>query len=182
MGFKSFCIPWCSRLSRRLRGYWAQGSQSSGPVEEEADIAVLQEFETASMLLHGELTDSKNTHMIRFLLDKIRETGSLAGLVTHRPLQTLSWLDKARLKFDMIMVPLNRAGLFMDADAGEIVKVLKHLGKPVIAKKTLAAGYPQPEEALRYVADLEYIEIVTIGIASQEKAEETFPVALECFH
>lgn len=153
-----------------------------GTVEKEEDIAALQEFETVSMLLHGEVTDSKNTHAIRSLLDKIGETESLTGLVTHRPLQTLNWLHRVKLKFDMIMVPLNRAGLFMDAEAGEIVEALKRLEKPVIAKKTLAAGRLLPEEALKYVANLDCVDIVAIGIASEKEAEETFSIALKYFN
>ena len=184
IGVKGIQLLPCPPVVRALREAERElGSRFTvlGTVTGEEDIALLQEFETASMLLHGEVTDSRNQQVIRFLLDKIKETGSSAGLATHRPLRTLNWLYERELDFDVIMVPLNRAGLFMDGEVERVAEALKGLGKPVIAKKTLAAGRLPPEEALRYVADLGCVDVVAIGVASEEEAEETFQIALRHF-
>jgi hypothetical protein len=79
------------------------------------------------------------------------------------------------------MVPFNKLGMFMDADPVRIAEAIKRLGKPVIGKKILAAGYLPPEEALSYVAKSECLDIVTLGVASEKEAEETFGAAVQAF-
>jgi len=105
----------------------------------------------------------------------------LAGLVTHEPMSMLNWLLKADLDIDLLMLPFNKLGMFMDADPMEVAGAIKRLGKPVIGKKILAAGYISSQDALTYAAQSGCITIVALGIASEQEAKETFTAAAEAF-
>ena len=152
-----------------------------GPDEPLRDIQDFQRFNTAAMILHGELTDGRDLRKISDLLDEIRSAGCLAGLVTHQPLSTLKWLMGAKPDFDLLMLPFNKLGMFMDASPQEIAKAIERIHKPVIGKKVLAAGYLKPQEALEYVARLGCIDAVALGVASEREADETFTAAAIAF-
>ena len=152
-----------------------------GPDKPLKDIKDLQRFNTTAMTLHGELTDGRDLRKISELLDEIRSAGCLAGLVTHRPLSTLKWLMEAKPDVDLLMLPFNKLGMFMDASPQEIVKVIERFHKPVIGKKVLAAGYLKPQEALEYVAQVGCIDAVALGVASEREADETFTAAAIAF-
>lgn len=145
------------------------------------DLEKLHGLEAPATLLHAEVTDSRDVERIGPQLDAIRETGSLAGLATHRPLSTLNWLMGAGLDIDAVMLPLNMVGRFMDSGPEEVVEAIRSLDKPVIVKKTLAAGALDPEEALTYLARLKCVHAVAVGVASEKEAEETLPVAVRLF-
>lgn len=152
-----------------------------GPRDPLSNIQDFQAFNTVAMLLHGEITDRRNSREILELLNKVRVAGCLAGLVTHEPLSTLNWLLKADLDLALLMVPFNKLGMFMDAYPTRIGETIKKLGKPVIGKKVLAAGYLPPEHALTYVAQSGCIDIVALGVASEQEAKETFTAAATAF-
>jgi len=152
-----------------------------GSDEPLSNIQAFQAFNTVAMLIHGEITDTRNSREILELLEKVHAAGCLAGLVTHEPLSTLNWLLKTDLDFDLLMVPFNKLGMFMDADPVKVGELIKRLGKPVIGKKTLAAGYISPQDALTYVAQSGCISIVALGIASEREAKETFTAAAKAF-
>jgi len=145
------------------------------------EIRQLQNFNTAAMLLHARVTDLKDESNISVLLEEIRNVGSLAGLTTHKPLSTLSWLDGRELNYDLLMFPFNRLGAFMDGSPKEIAIAAKKLRKPLLAKKVLAAGRLKPAEALEYVSALGFIDGVVLGVASESEAEETFKAAFRTF-
>ena len=152
-----------------------------GPNDPLADIKSFSEFNTVAMLLHGEITDRRRQRAIEELLNRIRATNCLAGLATHRPMSTLNWLLKTGLDVDLIMLPFNQLGMFMDASPQKVAEAIGRLNKPVIGKKVLAAGYLPPRDALRYVAQFGCIKAVALGIASEQEAEETFTIAAEVF-
>lgn len=152
-----------------------------GPEDPLSNIHDFQAFNTVAMLLHGEITDRRNSTEILELLNKVHVAGCLAGLVTHKPLSTLNWLPKTDLDIDLLMVPFNKSGMFMDADPMKIGETIKKLGKPIIGKKVLAAGYLPPKDALTYVAQSGCIDIVALGVASEQEAKETFTAAAEAF-
>jgi hypothetical protein len=152
-----------------------------GPDDPMNNIHDFQAFNTVAMLPHGEITDRRNSREILELLNNIHAAGYLAGLVTHEPLSTLNWLLKTDLDIDLLMIPFNKLGIFMDADPMRIAEVIKRLGKPVIGKKVLAAGYLPPKDALTYVAQSGCIDIVALGVASEQEAKETFTAAATAF-
>ncbi len=53
-------------------------------------------------------------------------------------------------------------------------EMIHELGKTVIAKKVLAAGIMTPDDAFDYLKKLDYVDMVALGIASEDEAEETF--------
>lgn len=152
-----------------------------GPDDPLSNIRDFQAFNTVAMLLHGEITDKRNSKRILELLNKVHAADCLAGLVTHNPLSTLNWLLKTDLDPDLLMVPFNKLGMFMDADPVKVAEPIKKLGKPIIGKKVLAAGYLPPEDALTYVAQSGCIDIVALGVASEQEAKETFTAAAIAF-
>jgi len=152
-----------------------------GPDDPIGNIHDFQGFNTVAMLLHGEITDKRDSRKISELLNIVHATNCLAGLATHKPLSTLNWLLKTDLDIDMLMLPFNKLGMFMDAKPIKVTGAIKQLGKPVIGKKVLAAGHLHPQDALKYVAQLGCINIVALGIASEQEARETFTFAATAF-
>jgi len=149
-----------------------------GPDDPLGNIHDFQRFNTVAMLVHGHLTDKRDSQKIAELLNEIRATNRLAGLATHETLSTLKWLAKTNLDVDLLMLPFNRIGMFMDASPAKIAEAVRKLGKPVIGKKVLAAGYLSPKDALTYVSQVECLDIVALGVASEEEVKETFTEAI----
>jgi len=143
------------------------------------EIKRFSEFKTVALLIHGNITDRKNTKLVSELLNQIHASNRLAGLVSHRPYATLKWLQKTDLTadVDLLMLPFNKLGMFMDAEPAVLAHEILHLNKPVIGKKTLAAGYLTPRDAFRFIAENKCITMVAVGVASVEEAKETFAAA-----
>lgn len=152
-----------------------------GPDDPLGNIRDLQRFNTVAMLVHGQLTDKRESEKIAELLNEIHATNRLAGLATHEPFSTLKWLAKRKLDVDLLMLPFNRIGMFMDASPVKIAKAVSQFGKPVIGKKVLAAGYLSPKDAFAYVRQAGCLDIVALGVASEEEAKETFTAAVNSF-
>jgi len=144
----------------------------------ESDIQVLQSLRATAMLIHGEITDLHKEKEINELLNQIRQAGSVAGIVTHKPYSTLQWLQKTELDPDIIMLPFNKLGKFMDSAPEKVLEAAQKLGKTLIGKKALAAGRLTPREGLEFVLQ-KGIKIVAIGVASEAEANETFSIANE---
>lgn len=150
--------------------------------KEDWDIELLSELEASVMLLHADITDSLEWDFIREKLQAIKEKNAIAGLATHRPFRTSEKLLESPVLdlFDIYMVPINKFGYLMDSEDFGVLKRIKikelliKLGKKIIAKKVLAAGILKPEEAFDYLGALDYIDMVTVGIASEAEARETF--------
>jgi hypothetical protein len=152
-----------------------------GPDDPSGNIRDFQRFNTVAMLVHGQLTDRRNEQKISELLNKIHATNCLAGLATHAPLSTLKWLAKHDLDVDLLMLPFNRLGMFMDASPTKIAEAVRRLDKPVIGKKVLAAGYLSPKDAFSYLRQVKCLDGVALGIASEKEMEETFSEAASIF-
>jgi len=152
-----------------------------GPDDPLGDIRDFRRFHTVAMLVHGEITDERELRKISELLNQIRAANCLAGLATHKPLSTLNWLLKTELDIDLVMLPFNRLGMFMDSAPAKIAEAARKLGKPVMGKKVLAAGYLSPKDALLYIAEHGCIHMVALGVASEKEARETFAAAATAF-
>ncbi len=149
---------------------------------ENEDIEFLAELGASAMLIHGAITDELNYDFLAQKLEEIRQTGAAAGLVTHRPFNTTKNLLKSPILdlFDIYMVPVNKLGYLMDTDAfmdkerAELRDLIKKLDKTIIAKKTMAVGILTPNDAFDFLKTLDYVDLMTVGIASEAEAEETF--------
>jgi hypothetical protein len=152
------------------------------PECENEDIELLNDLEASSMLIHGAVTDHLNYDFLARKLEDISQTGAIAGLVTHKPFNTTKNLLKSHILdlFDIYMVPVNKTGylmdtdVFMDKERAELRDLIKKIDKTIIAKKTMAAGILTPNDAFDYLKTLDYVDLMTVGIASEAEAEETF--------
>ena len=149
---------------------------------ENEDIELLAQLEAKAMLIHGATTDGLNYDFLAEKLETISQTGAAAGLATHRPFNTTrSLLESSILDlFDIYMVPVNKLGYLMDTDAfiakerAEFRDLINKLNKTIIAKKTMAVGILTPSDAFDFLKTLDYVDLMTVGIASEAEAEETF--------
>ena len=64
--------------------------------------------------------------------------------------------------------------VFMDKERAELRDLIKSLDKTVIANKTLAAGVLNPKDAFDYLKTVDFVDLMTVGIASETEAVETF--------
>jgi len=152
------------------------------PDKEDEDIKILTDLDACSMMLHATITDENDWNFIGEMLQVIKDERIVPGLVTHKPFSCTSKLMESPILdlFELYMVPINKLGYLMDTDIFgsderiKLNKMIKSLEKTVIAKKVLAAGILQPEEAFDYLKTVEFADIVALGIASENEAYETF--------
>lgn len=152
------------------------------PDQEEEDIKLLSELGASSMLLHAVITDKYDWNFMERNLQLIADERAVAGLVTHLPFRTTEKLLESPVLdlFQIFMFPVNQLGYLMDCDTygaekrAEIREMTLKLNKTVIAKKIMAAGILKPDDAFNYLKTLDYVDMVALGIASEEEAQETF--------
>lgn len=152
------------------------------PDRVQEDIKLLSEMESGAMLLHAMITDRCEWDSMVKHLKSIEEENAVPGLVTHTPFRTTRKLIDSPVHdfFHLYMVPLNKIGYLMDTDVfmeqerAEFRYLIKKLDKRVIAKKTLAAGIIAPDDAFNFIKTLDYADAITVGIASEAEAVETF--------
>ena len=152
------------------------------PEKELEDIQLLSNLNATSMILHADITDKKDWNFIGEKLQLIKDGDAVPGLATHMPYSTTKRLVVSPVKelFNVYMVPVNKLGYLMDSELygsderAHLNQLIKSLDKTVIVKKVLAAGILKPQEAFDYLKTVEFADIVTIGIASEEEAQETF--------
>jgi hypothetical protein len=149
---------------------------------EKEDIKLLAELDATVMLLHADITDSHDWNTISHYLKMIKTKNSFPGLATHTPFRTTKKLLNSPIHdlFDVYMIPLNKIGylmdtdVFMDKERTEISDLIKSLDKKIIANKTLAAGILTPDDAFNYLKTADFVDLITVGVASEDEAIETF--------
>jgi hypothetical protein len=152
------------------------------PERELEDIKLLSNLNAVSMLLHADITDKRDWNYIGEKLQTIRDEDAIPGLATHMPYATTKSLVVSNIPemFDIYMVPVNKLGYLMDSEIygsderTHLNQLIKSLDKKVIVNKVLAAGILKPQEAFDYLKTVEFADIVTLGIASEAEAQETF--------
>ena len=148
------------------------------------DIRLLSNLNATSMLLHADITDKKDWNPIGETLQIIRDEDAVPGLATHMPYATTKSLIGSPVQemFDIYMVPVNKLGYLMDSEIygsdeqSQLNQLVKSLDKTVIVKKVLAAGILKPQEAFDYLKTVEFADIIALGIASEDEAQETFSI------
>lgn len=141
------------------------------------NLEEIEKLNPIAILLHAEIADRCNEAILKDLFRRVRLKGYLTGFATHQPLKTLSWIKDTNLEYDIIMTPLNFTGEFVDGKLEDLIEILKGLGKFIIAKKVLAAGKLKPKEALEYIAKLNFINAVALGVVSEKEIKETLMLA-----
>ena len=153
----------------------------------EEDIEKLSEYDNSLMLVDEFLIDTYDWDFIIDILDKINDTGIPSGIITSFPFKTSEKLiDSPLLEdkslFDFYMIPVNKLGYMMDVPhfrsdkQAELKDLLLKIDKKVIINKILAVGIQMPEEAFSFLKTLDFADMVSVGIASEKEAEQTFGV------
>ncbi|MCK9150330.1 hypothetical protein [Methanobacterium alcaliphilum] len=148
----------------------------------ENDLNLLSDLNASVMFLDEWLTDKSEMSLVGDLLKQITDNGAISGLITALPMETTPKLLDSSIKdiFDIYMIPVNKIGymmdypIFMDKERTNLAEMLQKLDKIVMASKILAVGILNPNEALDFLKTLNYVDMVTLGIASEREAEETF--------
>ena len=151
------------------------------------DIEILSQFDNSMMLVDEFLIDAYDWNFITEILDAIDDAGIPSGIITSFPFKTSEKLiDSPILEdkslFDFYMIPVNKLGYMMDVSdfradkQDELKAMLDEINKKVIINKILAVGIQRPEEAFNFLHTLDFAEMVSIGIASEREAEESFRI------
>lgn len=149
------------------------------------DIEVLSNYNCSMILIDEFLVDSYDWDFIINILDEINDTGLSPGLISSFPFKTTEELLKSPLVedkdlFDFYMVPINKLAymmdcpFFLDENRGQLKNLLTKLNKKIIVNKILAAGIQMPSEAFNFLKTLDFVDMLTVGVASTKEADETF--------
>lgn len=151
-------------------------------VDWKKDIKLLAKYNTPIMLVDEFITDSYDFELIEEILKEIKKERAFAGLITAYPYKTTEkLLDSPILDlFDFYMIPVNKLGYMMDTkvflekEREDLANLIKKIDKKIIINKILACGIQQPEEAFNFLKELDYVDMVIIGVASENEAETDF--------
>ena len=149
-------------------------------IENRADICVV----------HAQYVDrSRRADALEGLerfIDKIHETGLLAGISTHR-IQTVEICEKRGFGIDTYLFPLNLSGFVYPGYKGsetvqDRVDLIRGVSKPFILIKTLAAGRIPPEEGLSFVAEnAKSDDLISLGFGTQDELTESLRLVEKIF-
>ena len=156
-------------------------------VDWDEDIELFSKYDCPLMLVDEFIVDAQDWRLTSKILTEINNSGSLSGLVTAFPLKTSTLLpDNMDLNlFDFFMVPFNSLSYMMDISAfnssqrEEFKQKLLSLDKKIIATRALAAGVLKPKEAFTFFKSIDYIDAISIGVASCDEAKEDFSLLKE---
>ncbi|MBS7643861.1 hypothetical protein KEJ26_04740 [Candidatus Bathyarchaeota archaeon] len=123
------------------------------------------------------------THKIDLLgelVDWIREEfGSNVLLASHHAGVTIPTLERAKIKFEGYVTPVNKLGVMMFPNPRMALKEIKRSSKPIIAIKPLAGGRLPPKEAFEYVFRRVKVSACMVGTGREAEITEDFSAALE---
>jgi uncharacterized protein (DUF486 family) len=75
----------------------------------------------------------------------------------------------------VVAAPFNKIGFQMNPSRAACEEALKTVNCPVLlAISVLAAGYLKPAEAIEYLATLQNLKGVAVGVSKESQAEEIF--------
>ena len=151
-------------------------------VDWDEDIELFSQYDCPLMIVDEFITDSQDWKLISKMLSEINNAGSLSGLATAFPSKTADLIkDNLDLNlFDFYMIPFNSLSYMMDISAfnsaqrEEFKQKLIDLDKKVIATRILAAGILKPKDAFEFFKNIDYIDLICMGVASVDEAKEDF--------
>ncbi|WP_409199772.1 hypothetical protein [Methanobrevibacter sp. DSM 116169] len=174
-------------IGKRESNYINPDYEISKNVDYTEDIEIFNSLESKIMLVDEFIVDSYDWNLIEIILDEINNT-SLSGIITSFPYRTTEEIlnsDFNKDLFDFYMIPINQLAYMMDSpsflqDEREKLKnLLSSLDKKIIASKVLAAGIQMPIDAFTFMKKLDFIDLMTIGVANENEAKEDFSVLFE---
>ncbi len=149
-------------------------------IENESDICVV----------HAQFVDRpRRENEIKGLQKLIRDihaAGLIAGISTHR-ISTVEFCEERDYGVDVYLFPLNELGFVYPGYEGketvaERIETIKNTPKPFVLMKTLGAGRIPPDAGLRFALEnSKDSDIITLGLASIEEAEESLSIVRDYF-
>jgi hypothetical protein len=148
-----------------------------GVVDWKRELSEAELIDPAICFIHARITDLRNRTLLEEIIDRIKRAGMIPGCATHNPAMTVPFLEESDLDFGCYLAPVNRSGLLLGSDSRKVLELYEGAAQPVIAKKVLAAGRVGPEDAFRFVCEIQNVKGITVGIASESEAQQTFEAA-----
>ncbi|MCX7765278.1 MAG: hypothetical protein N2246_01020 [Candidatus Sumerlaeia bacterium] len=152
-GIQPFSLPNILSALREVKKRYPQVALVfiCGLADFDKELKMAVALDATAVGTHAMITDRLPAEQLNTYVDKIKQHNLLGGFATHTPARTLPLL--AQTSADFVMIPLNKAGKLMGSNAQLVSSLIKDYPKPIIAKKTLAAGTLHPPEALEYVVN-----------------------------
>lgn len=151
-------------------------------VDWDEDIELFRQYDAPLMLVDEFIVDGYDWRLTSKILDEINNSGALSGLITAFPCKTTGLiLENLDLDlFDFYMIPINHLSYMMDIQSflpskrEAFREKIIELDKKIIASKVLAAGIQMPQEAFHFFKSLDYIDLISIGVANKKEAVDDF--------
>jgi hypothetical protein len=139
-----------------------------------------------SMLLHEVITDMALALNLDWLFKSYVDFMLKLGVTPGFDTGNFSYLVKKFREWSIdlrkvtIAAPFNKVGFQMNPSRSACEKTLANTPEPtVIAISILAAGYLSPSEAIDYIATLQNVKGVAVGVSKEKHARETFRLLKE---
>jgi hypothetical protein len=164
--------------------YLAPNYEVACEADWEGDIELFSSYDTPLMLVDEFITDAYKWNLTSKILTEINDSNSLSGIVTAFPYRTTDLLkDNLDLDlFDFYMIPLNSFAYMMDTSSflksqrEEFRLKILDLNKKIIASRVLSVGIQTPEEGFTFINSLDFIDLVTFGVASVDELKKDIEV------
>ena len=156
-------------------------------VDWDEDIELFGSYDCPVMLVDEFIVDAHDWKLTSKILSEINEANALSGLVSAFPSKTADLIveNLDMDLFDFYMIPFNSLSYMMDISAfnksqrEEFRQKLLNLNKKIIATRILAAGVLKPNEAFTFFKNIDYVDMITLGVAKVEEAREDFSLLKE---
>ncbi|MCP4146234.1 MAG: hypothetical protein GY757_00660 [bacterium] len=153
-------------------------------------VKFLMENKAEICVIHSQFVSRpRKTEEIRGLerlVRRIHDAGLIAAISTH-DVSTVRLCETNNYGVDVYLFPMNQTGYvypgFKGTDsAADRIDLIQNTPKPFILMKTLGAGRISPDEGLRFALDnCKDTDIISLGLASIEEAEESLGLVQEYF-
>lgn len=148
-------------------------------VDWEDDIELFKNYNCPLMLVDEFIVDGYDWNLTSNILSQINDTSAASGLITAFPNKTTDLLINHSILdlFDYYMIPINKLAYMMDIPSFlpkrlEFKAKIEKLDKKIIAARILAAGILKPAEAFDFLNNLDYVDLMTFGVASKKEVVE----------
>jgi hypothetical protein len=145
------------------------------------ESAVGKQAKLTSVLLHEVLTDMglalNFDWLFKSYVSYLSKKDIIPGFNTRNFPYLVTKFKEWNIDLNKILVAtqFNKAGFQMNPSREECEKTLSTLSSPIVlAISVLAAGYFKPVEAVDYIANLDNIKGIAIGVSTPKQASQTF--------
>jgi len=203
-GINTFQFSYRERAMAELKRYQDEGGDiqwmllGGGPMKDRPElIAQVAKLRPVGIVHHGGVTDERfrngEMHKVEEFLKRVRDSGVLVGLSTHRP-EVVEYAEEKNWDLDYYMTcfyqfsrtedelrkmlgELPLGYVFLEKDPERMVRVIRQTKRPCLAFKILAAGRlaetPEKlEKAFRFAFDnIKPTDAVIVGMYPRFKDE-----------